>query len=94
MTEYSRLITSAEVYAVIFARHREQMKAFATFSDPTGTFNGNSGERGRMDTVWGIEGCDYPILEIRTSWDIDPEKSYVRLNEVHEYFLCMAEANE
>lgn len=94
MTDYSRLITSAEVYAVIMVRHGDQMRAFATFSDPEGTFNGGSGERGRMDTTWGIEGCDYPILEINTTWDIDPEKPHKRVDQVSSYFLCMAEKEE
>lgn len=94
MTDYSRLITSAEVYAVIMARHRDQMVSFATFSDPHGTFNNGPGEVGRMDTVWGIAGCDYPILEINTRWDIDPTQSYKRINQTSLYFLLMAEKEE
>lgn len=94
MSDYSRLITSAEVYAVIMAKHRDQMAAFETFSDPEGTFNGGPGEVGRMDTVWGIDGCDYPILEIQTRWDIDPEQPYKRINQTHSYFLLMAEREE
>lgn len=94
MTDYSRLITSAEVYAVIMARHRDQMRAFSTFSDPEGTFNGSAGLLGRMDTTWGIEGCDYPILEINTMWTIDPEKPYKRVDQVSSYFLLMAEKDE
>ena len=91
---YSRLITSAEVYAVIMAKHRDQMVAFETFSDPEGTFNGGPGEIGRMDTVWGIAGCNYPILEIKTRWDIDPEQPHKRINQTHSYFLLMAEREE
>jgi hypothetical protein len=94
MSNYSRLITSAEVYAVIMARHRDQMSAFGSFSDPDGTFNGGSGAVGRMDTIWGIAGCDYPILEIQTRWDIDPEQPHKRINQSHSYFLLMAEKDE
>jgi len=94
MSDYTRLATSAEVYAVIMARHRDQMAAFATFSDPDGTFNGSSGAVGRMDTVWGIAGSDYPILEIKTRWDIDPEQPHKRVNQTHSYFLLMAEKDD
>lgn len=90
MTDYARLTTSAEVYAVIMAKHRDQMAAFATFSDPDGTFNGGPGVVGRMDTVWGIAGCDYPILEIQTRWDIDPTQPHKRVDQTHSYFLLMA----
>jgi hypothetical protein len=76
------------------ARHRDQMAAFATFSDPDGTFNGGSGAVGRMDTVWGIAGSDYPILEIQTRWDIDQEQPHRRINQTHSYFLLMAIKDE
>lgn len=92
---YSRLLTSAEVYAVIMAKHREQMSCFASFSDPDGTFNGGPGVEGRMETVWGIAGTDYPLLEIRTSWKINPNATYARLEEKHSYFLlCAQRADE
>lgn len=94
MTDYTRLATSAEVYAVIMAKHRDQMASFATFSDPDGTFNGGPGAVGRMDTVWGIAGCDYPILEIQTRWDIDPEQPHKRVNQAHSYFLLMAKKED
>jgi hypothetical protein len=91
MGDYSRLITSAEVYAVIMAKHRDQMRAFGSFSDPDGKFNGSPGLQGRMDTVWGIEGCDFPILEIQTTWDIDQSAPHKRVDQRHTYFLLMAE---
>lgn len=94
MSDYTRLVTSAEVYAVIMAKHRDQMAAFATFSDPDGTFNGGPGIRGRMDTVWGIAGCDYPILEINPYWDIDPTQPHKRVDQANSYFLLMAKKEE
>lgn len=92
--EFERIPTSPEVYAVIRARHGSQMTVYATFSDPDGTFNGGPGERGRMETVWGIEGCDFPILEARTTWDIDPDQSHKRINEKHEYWLLIGRKEE
>jgi hypothetical protein len=87
--DFERIPTSPEVYAVIMARHREHMTCYGSFSDPDGTFNGGPGERGRMVTTWAIAGCDFPILEIRTSWDIDHEKPHKRINEKHEHWLCV-----
>lgn len=94
VSDYTRLITSAEVYSAIMARHFDQMKPFTTFGDPGGTFNGGPGAVGRMDTIWGIAGCDYPILEIQTRWDIDPEHPHKRINQTHSYFLLMAMREE
>lgn len=89
MNSFFGISTSAEVYAVIFARHRDRLTVFSSFSDPAGTFNGGPGEVGRMHTTWGFQGCEWPLLEARTEWQIDPEQSYKRINEKHEYWLCM-----
>jgi hypothetical protein len=89
VTDYVEITTSPEVYHVIFARHGERLKAFETFSDPDGTFHGGPGERGCMVTVWGFDGCDWPILKAQTVWDIDPEQPHKRLNEERHYWLCL-----
>ncbi|KVP76889.1 hypothetical protein WJ94_15870 [Burkholderia ubonensis] len=89
MDDFYRLQTSAEVYAVIMAKHRDQMRCYASFSDPDGTFNGGPGERGRMDTIWSIDGCAFPILEINTTWNIDPAQPFKRLNLRSVHFLCL-----
>lgn len=88
MADWIRIPTSAEVAAVIRARHGKELIVFSSFSDPDGRLNGNPGEQGRMDTMWGFSGADAPILEARTTWDIDPEQEYKRVNEKHDYFLC------
>jgi hypothetical protein len=88
MADWLRIQTSAEVAAVIRARHGKQLVVFASFSDPDGTFNGGAGERGRMETAWGFNGASDPILEARTTWEIDPEQRHKRINEQHEYWLC------
>lgn len=84
------LITSAEVWAVLRARHAPSMKVFSCFSDPSGTFNGGPGERGVMETVYGLDGADCPLMGARTSWKINPEKPCERIDEQHEYFLFLA----
>jgi hypothetical protein len=87
---YVRIATSAEVAAVIRARHDKELAVFASFSDPDGTFNGGAGERGRMETAWGFKGADAPILEARTTWTIDRKQQHKRIEEKHEYWLCAA----
>jgi|SRR3569832_230369 len=82
--------TSAEVWAVIHARHRGILKVHSSFSDPSGTFNGGPGETGKMETTYGLPSADYPLIGARTTWRIDPEKPHERMDEQHEYFLICA----
>lgn len=89
MSDWIRIPTSAEVAAVIRARHGKELIVFGSFSDPDGRFNGGSGEQGRMETMWGFVNTDAPILEARTTWDIDVEHEHKRINERHEYWLCI-----
>lgn len=90
MADYITIPTSAEVCAVLRARHGAEMGVFSSFSDPDGRFNGGSGEFGRMETAYAIKGCHVPLIEYRTTWEIDPEATYKRINEKHEYWLCVA----
>lgn len=92
--EYTKIPTSPEVWAVIRARHGAQLAPFASFSDPDGTFNGGPGERGCMETAFGINGTEVPLLYAKTTWEIDPERPHKRLNEQHEYWLCIARADD
>lgn len=88
MSDYKLIATSAEVWAVIKARHHDDLVPMSSFSDPDGTFNGGSGERGRMETSYGFRGADYPMMEARTTWRIVPG-DYKRHDETHEYWLCI-----
>jgi len=96
MRNYKRIPTSAEVCAVIRVRHSKELTVFSTFSDPDGTFNGGPGEFGRMETSYGFNGfnCDYPLIEYRTTWEIDHDQPSKRVNEKHEYWLCVALVDE
>jgi hypothetical protein len=91
MTDYKRTPTSAEVWAVIRARHPE-LKVFGSYSAPDGDHFGDP-SKGKMFTSYGFDGADFPIMEAQTTWDIDmdapPEKRFKRLNERHEYWLCL-----
>ncbi len=56
--------TSAEVYAVIFARHKKQLKPHASFTDMTGDGYHFSSGKPEILTEWGFELADSPLLKI------------------------------
>lgn len=82
---YKSIPTSVEVYAVIFARHKDQLEPYGSYSDPTGTSFGGDGTMGQMNTVYAIEGC--PVIEINTKWEIT---NNVPHEYVSQYWLCIA----
>lgn len=88
--EHIKIPTSAEVYAVIWAKHRHQLAPFTSFSDPDGTFMGSPGEQGRMDTEYGISG-DFPIVGISTTWPIIRNADGVAREgeKKQSYWLCV-----
>jgi hypothetical protein len=86
--EWGRVTTSAEVWAVIRARHADELVPFSSLSEPDGNPFGRPDE-GRMMTEYGFKDADYPLLGVDTRWDIDPETRYKRLNEKTEYWLCV-----
>jgi len=61
MSDYKRVPTSAEVWAVIRARHPE-MRVFGSYSAPDGDEFVNP-SKGRMFTSYGFEHGDYPVIE-------------------------------
>jgi hypothetical protein len=92
--DFVKVRTAHNVWSAIHTSHCDELAVFASFSDPTGTFNGGPGEEGRMETGYGIKGTDYPILWARTTWRIDPTDSHARHDEKHEYWLCIAKAGD
>ena len=89
MNDYKKIPTSAEVWAVIRARHPE-LKVFSSYSAPDGDQFGNP-DVCKMMTVYGFDGCDFPVIGAETTWDRSPENNYERLNERHIYWICIAE---
>ena len=87
MSEYIRIPTSPEVWAVIKVSH-PNLKVFSSYSAPDGDSFGNPDEC-KMMTEYGFEGCDYPIIGAETTWDKKRDKPYERLNEEHIYWLCV-----
>jgi hypothetical protein len=85
---YKKVPTSAEVWAVIRARHPAELQVFGTISEPAGNPHGDP-TVGLMVTSYGFPGGDFPVIEARTTWDIvEGQPSYKRTNEKHEYWLC------
>ena len=70
--------TTNEVYAVIFATHRKQLKVHASFTDSDGDGWGFSSGRPEVMTEWGFENSDKPLLKIiqtkenkeQKKWDV------------------------
>ena len=91
MNEYKKILTSAEVWAVIHARHHGELKVFSSYSAPDGDMYGNP-HQGIMYTAYGFECGDWPVIEARTTWDIERDDrgqaTLNRNNEKHEYWLC------
>jgi DNA gyrase subunit A len=71
MSDYKRVPTSAEVWAVIRARHPE-MRVFGSYSAPDGDQFGDP-SKGKMFTSYGFEHGDFPVMEAQTTWEIEPE---------------------
>ncbi|MCP5004959.1 MAG: hypothetical protein GY941_13645 [Planctomycetes bacterium] len=88
MTDYKKITTSPEVWAVIKARHHKDLGVFGSFSAPDGDHYGNPDE-GIMKTEYGFKDADYPLMGAETRWDIDRETPHKRINERHEYWLCL-----
>jgi hypothetical protein len=82
-----RVPTSYEVWKAIRYAHPD-MKVFGSFSAPDGDYFGNP-NKGRMLTSYGFANGDHPVIEAETTWDIDREKPWNRINEQHKYWLCI-----
>ena len=81
--------TTAEVWAVIHARHREDLVVFSSYSAPDGDEFGNS-DQCIMKTEYGFERSDYPLIGAETRWD----KGSRQATESTEYWLCINEAKQ
>ena len=71
--------TSNEVYAVIFAKHRKELKPHSSFTDMTGCGYEFSSGRPEVITEWGFENAEKPLLkiiqtkeeELQKEWDVE-----------------------
>jgi hypothetical protein len=86
MSEYKRVATSAEVWAVLRARHGDELRVYGSYSAPEGDANGDP-ELGIMQTEYAFEDGKWPIMGARTTWELT-EKRGERRNEQTRYWLC------
>lgn len=87
MSEYKRVPTGAEVWAVIRARHPE-LRVFESYSAPDGSGMGDP-YKGKMFTSYGFANGDFPVVAAESTWDICEENPFKRENECHQYWLCV-----
>lgn len=80
--------TSREVYAVILARHQDDLVVFSSYSNPDGDDHLGRGKP-EMMTEWGLRGADFPLIRAETTWEKNPEKEYERVNEKHRFWLVV-----
>jgi len=85
MSEYKKISTSPEVWAVIRAKHNENLVVFGSFSEPDGN---ETSDDGIMMTSYGFKDASCPLIEARTTWTIDQKKPYKRINQINEWWLC------
>jgi len=80
--DHKLIKTNRDVYAAIWARHNSEMEPFGSCTDV-------GGDNCRVTTLWGIKKTDCAVLRHDVSWERDPEIEHGRLNERHEYWLCI-----
>ena len=76
--------TSNEVYAVIFAKHRKDLKPHSSFTDMTGTGYEFSSGRPEVVTEWGFENAENPLLKIRQTKEEESQKEW----DVEFFIYC------
>ena len=79
MNDYKIVPTNAFVWHVLHKNH-PTMRVFSSYSS-----------QGTMHTSYGFEIGDYPVIEARTTWEVDPNAPHKRVNEKHKYWLCLPE---
>jgi len=57
------LETSAEVYAVIWAKHRSELSVHSSFTDVTGHGHYVSSGKPEILTEWGFKYSDAPLIK-------------------------------
>lgn len=84
--EYRKVPTSAEVYAVIHATHRGDLKVYGTVSEPDGNPWGDPDDC-RMVTDWMLTGGEGPFIGAESRWT--KGENHKSDNEQHTYWLWL-----
>jgi hypothetical protein len=82
--------TSAEVYAVIMAKHKKEMSVFSSYTDTTGTCHLWSNGHPEMMTEWGFNKSDKPLLKAESTKEHESDKDWTT-----NYFInCVQSDND
>jgi len=74
--------TSAEVYAVIYARHKKDFCVHSSFTDSTGKGYEFSSGKPTIDTEWGFKNADEPTLRLEARKENEEQKEWD-----YQYFI-------
>lgn len=80
MSDYRLVETTKEVGDAIRKAHPE-LKVFSCFTETVGNCIAM--------TTWGFEGCDFPILEVETTWCSRLSEPHIRYDERTRFWLCI-----
>ena len=84
---YKEIETSAEVVAVIWAKHRKELIVFESYTDPDGTCPMGNGMP-KAETAWGISGSSDPLFRTVHTWETG-EDWYTKTKEKVVHTLCV-----
>lgn len=79
--------TSPEVYAVLYARHREDLTVHSSFTAPDGWEGGFLGE---VMTEWGFRDADVPLMGSRQRWERTNREGTLQV----EHWLCVPQEQD
>lgn len=75
--------TSVNVWRAIRESNKKDLLVFSSYTTET-----------RAETCYGLTGADYPIMCAVSSWRLDENIVYRRINEEHKYYLVVAEKDK
>ena len=84
---YRKEPTSAEVWAVLKARHNAALRVYSSYSAPEGESHGDP-TKAVMMTEYAFEDAQWPLMGARTTWQVGDD-TYPRKTERSEYWLCV-----
>ena len=87
MNDCKRITTSLEVWAVLMARHGEELRIYGSYSAPEGEMVGEK-LTAVMKTEYAFEDGRWPIMGRRTTWEVG-DTTWPRKSERNEYWLCV-----
>lgn len=91
--DYRLIKTTPEVWAVLRIRHGEEMHVYGSYSAPMGDEHNPPGHA-VMQTSYGFRDSPIPFIQAETRWRFESDHPEIRLDEIHEYWLCIPKEEE